>query len=47
MNKKKKKSKNKKNKNKKGSKLPTTSRHVGKQPVTVDHTESVDDVKIT
>jgi hypothetical protein len=47
VNKEKKKRKNKKNKNKKGSKLPTTARHVGKQPVTVNCTGSVDDVKIT
>jgi hypothetical protein len=47
VNKKKKKRKNKKKKNKKGSKLPTTARHVGKQPVIVDHAGSVDDVKIT
>jgi hypothetical protein len=47
VNKKKKKRKNKKKKDKKGSKLPTTVKHVGKQPVTVNHAGSVDDVKIT
>jgi hypothetical protein len=47
VNKKKKKRKNKKKKKKQGSKLPTTIKHVGKQPVTVNHTRSVDDVKIT
>jgi hypothetical protein len=47
VNKKKKKRKNKKKKNKQGSKLPTTDKHVGKQPVTVTHAGSVDDVKIT
>jgi hypothetical protein len=47
MNKKKKKRKNKKKKNKQGSKLPTTVKHVGKQPVTVTRAGSVDDVKIT
>jgi len=47
MNKKKKKMKIKKKKNKQGSKLPTTARHVGKQPVTVTRAGSVDDVKIT
>jgi hypothetical protein len=47
VNKKKKKRKNKKKKNKQGSKLPTTVKHVGKQPVTVNHAGSVDDVKIT
>jgi hypothetical protein len=47
MNKKKKKRKNKKKKNKQGYKLPTTVKHVGKQPVTVTHAGSVDDVKIT
>jgi hypothetical protein len=46
VNKKKKKRKNKKKKNKQGSKLPTTDKHVGKQPVTVTHAGSVDDVKI-
>ena len=38
---------NKKKKNKQGSKLPTTVKHVGKQPVTVNRAGSVDDVKIT
>jgi hypothetical protein len=47
VNKKKKKQKNKKKKNKKGSKLPTTVKHVGKQPVNVNRAGSVDDVKIT
>ena len=47
VDKKKKKQKNNKKKNKKGSKLPTTTRHVGKQPVIVDRVGSVDDVKIT
>jgi hypothetical protein len=46
-NKKKKKRNIKKNKNKQGSKLPTTSRHVGKKPVTNNHVGSVDDAKIT
>jgi hypothetical protein len=46
VNKKKKKRKNKKKKNKKGSKLPTTVKHVGKQLVTISHAGSVDDVKI-
>jgi hypothetical protein len=41
------KSKTKKKKNKQGSELPTTARHVGKQPVIVNRTGSVDDVKIT
>jgi hypothetical protein len=36
-----------KKKNKQGSKLLTTVKHVGKQPVTVNHVGSVDDVKIT
>jgi hypothetical protein len=45
VNKKKKKRKNKKNKQ--GSKPPTTVKHVGKQPVTVNRAGSVDDVKIT
>jgi hypothetical protein len=44
---KKKKRKIKKNKNKQGSKLPTTTRHVGKQLVTDNHFGSVDDDKIT
>jgi hypothetical protein len=43
----KKKMKIKKKKNKQGSKLPTTTRHVGKQPVTGNHVRSVDDAKIT
>jgi hypothetical protein len=47
VNKKKKKRKNKKEKNKQGSKLPTIARHVGNQPLTVNHAGSVDDVKIT
>jgi hypothetical protein len=47
VNKKKKKRKNKKKKNKQGSTHPTTTRHVGKKPVTINHAESVDDVKIT
>jgi hypothetical protein len=47
MNKKKKKRKIKKKKDKQGSKLPTTVKHVGKQPVTVNRAGSVDDVKIT
>jgi hypothetical protein len=47
VNKKKKKRKIKKMKTKKGSKTPTTVKHVGKQPVTVSHAGSVDDVKIT
>jgi hypothetical protein len=47
VDKKKKKRKNKKKKNKQGSKPPTTAKHVGKQPVTINHTGSVDDVKIT
>jgi hypothetical protein len=47
VNKKKKKRKNKKKKTKKGSKLPTSVKHVGKQPVTVNSAGSVDDVKIT
>jgi hypothetical protein len=46
VNKKKKKRKNKKKKTKQGSKLPTSVKHVGKQPVTVS-AGSVDDVKIT
>jgi hypothetical protein len=37
----------KKKKNKQGSKLPTTSRHVGKQPVIDNCPGSVDDAKIT
>jgi hypothetical protein len=47
VNKKKKKRKNKKKKDKQGSKLPTTVKHVGKQPVTISRAGSVDDVKIT
>jgi hypothetical protein len=47
VNKKKKKMKIKKKKNKKGSKLPTTSRHVGEKPVTINRARSVDDSKIT
>jgi hypothetical protein len=47
VNKKKKKRKNKKKKIKQGSKPPTTVKHVGKQPVTVNCVGSVDDVKIT
>jgi hypothetical protein len=47
VDKKKKKRKNKKKKNKQGSKLPTTARHVGKKPVTVNRARSVDDAKIT
>jgi hypothetical protein len=37
----------KKKKDKRGSKPTTTVKHVGKQPVTVNHVGSVDDVKIT
>jgi hypothetical protein len=47
MDKKKKKRKKKKKKNKQGSKPPTTAKHVGKQPVTINRVGSVDDVKIT
>jgi hypothetical protein len=47
VNKKKKKRKIKKKKDKRGSKPPTVVKHVGKQPVTVNHSGSVDDVKIT
>jgi hypothetical protein len=47
MNKKKKKRKIKKKKHKQGSKPPTTVKHVGKQPITVNRDGSVDDVKIT
>jgi hypothetical protein len=47
VNKKKKKRKIKKKKDKQGSKPPTSIKHVGKQPVTVNHAGSVDDVKIT
>jgi hypothetical protein len=46
VNKKKKKRNIKKKKDKQGSKPPTTVKHVGKQPVTVNHAVSVDDVKI-
>jgi hypothetical protein len=45
VDKKKKKWKNNKKKNKQGSKLPTTIRHVGKKPVTVNRVGSVDDAK--
>jgi hypothetical protein len=47
MDKKKKKRKIKKKKNNQGSKLPTNTRHVGKQPVTDNRVGSVDDAKIT
>jgi hypothetical protein len=47
VNKKNKKRKIKKKKDKQGSKPPTTVKHVGKQPVTVNRAGSVDDVKIT
>jgi hypothetical protein len=47
VNKKKKKRKIKKKKDKQGSKLSTALKHVGKQPVTINHAGSVDDVKIT
>jgi hypothetical protein len=47
VNKKKKKRKINKKKDKQGSKPPTTVKHVGKQPVTVNRAGSVDDVKIT
>jgi hypothetical protein len=47
VNKKKKKRKNKKKKIKQESKPPTTVKHFGKQPVTVNRAGSVDDVKIT
>jgi hypothetical protein len=47
VNKKKKKRNIKKKKYKQGSKPPTTVKHVGKQPVTVNRAGSVDDVKIT
>jgi hypothetical protein len=46
VNKKKKKINIKKKKDKRGSKLPTTVKHVGKQLVTVNCAGSVDDVKI-
>jgi hypothetical protein len=47
VNKKNNKIKIKKKKDKQGSKPPTTVKYVGKQPVTVNHVGSVDDVKIT
>jgi hypothetical protein len=47
FNKKKKKRKIKKKKDKQGLKPPTTIKHVGKKPVTVNHAGSVDDFKIT
>jgi hypothetical protein len=47
VNKKKKKRKNKRKKIKQGSKPPTTVKHVGKEPVTINRARSVDDVKIT
>jgi hypothetical protein len=47
VDKKKKKRNIKKKKNKQGYKLPTTARHVGKQPVTDNRVRSVDDAKIT
>jgi hypothetical protein len=47
VNKKMKKGKNKKKKIMQGYKLPTTVKHVGKQPVTINRAGSVDDVKIT
>jgi hypothetical protein len=47
VNKKKKKRKKKNKKDKQGSKPPTTVKHVGKQPVTINHAGSVDDVRIT
>jgi hypothetical protein len=46
MDKKKKKRKINKKKNKQGSKLPTTSKHVRKPPVTDNHAGSVDDTQI-
>jgi hypothetical protein len=46
VDKKKDKRKNKKKKNKEGSKLPTTTGHVGKKPVTVNHAGSGDAAKI-
>jgi hypothetical protein len=46
VNKKKKKRKIKKKKYKQGSKPPTTVKHVGKQPDTINRAGSVDDVKI-
>jgi hypothetical protein len=47
VNNKKKKRKIKKKKYKQGTKPPTTVEHVGKQPIIINHTGSVDDVKIT
>jgi hypothetical protein len=47
VDKKKKKMKIKKKINKQGSKLPTTSRHVGKQPIIDNCVGNVDDAKIT
>jgi hypothetical protein len=47
MDKKKKKRKIKKKKNKQGYKLPTTAKHVGKQPITDNRVGSVDDINIT
>jgi hypothetical protein len=47
VNKKKKKRKIKKKKDKQGSKPPTTIKHVGKQPVTINRVGSVDDIKIS
>jgi hypothetical protein len=47
VNKKKKKRNIKKKKDKRGSKPPTIVKHVGKQPITVNHVGSVDDIKIT
>jgi hypothetical protein len=47
VNKKKKKRKIKKKKDKQGSKPPTTVKHVGKQPVNVNCSGSVDGVNIT
>jgi hypothetical protein len=47
VDKKKKKMKKKKKKNKQESTLRTTSRRVGKQPITINHARSFDDVKIT
>jgi hypothetical protein len=44
---KKKKRKHNKKKNKRGSKLPTTIGHVGKQPVTVNYAGRVDEAKMT
>jgi hypothetical protein len=47
VDKKKKKRKDKKKTNKQGSKLPTTAEHVGKEPVTDNHTRGVDNAQIT